>query len=420
MLERLPTTAQVSRTWRWVRWRTLVVGAVFLCGLAAFLLGADVSDRPGVPEASLLTKLYYTLSLFVLGGTDLGVPSGGSAGARTLLWGAYFVAPAVTATAVIEGVLRAVRPDRWALRRMRGHLVLAGCGKLGLQVLRRIRERAPRIPVVVVDARPDNPNLELARDVFGAHVVVGDVSHDAVLAACRLAHADHALLLVGDDFINLDTAAKVLQLAPRLRGRLVVHVADLRFVRVMADTRLAEDVTIFNTHQIAACHLVETKLLEHFHRTEPLDTVVIAGFGRFGQTVLDELQKRAAGKFERVLIIDLSCRQRVAVFEEQVGFQGTYRRHAIDGDLSDPVLWRELDERHRLGDCQPAFMIGSGDDGTNLQVAMWLHHRHPQALVVARTFRRSAFAQEVSREGGFEVFEVAELVTESIPDDWFM
>jgi Trk K+ transport system NAD-binding subunit len=371
-----------------------------------------------VADADFLTRAYYTIGLFVLGGLDLGVPQGGSSVGRAMLWTSYFMAPAITASAVIEGVLRAIGPRNWALRTMRHHIVIGGCGKLTMQYLRRLRENFPHKPVVIVDARSDGAHIEEAQDVYGATVVIGDIASKAQLRALRLEHADRAMLLTGDDFANLDAAATILGYAPHLAENIVAHVADLHFMRVLDKTQLSDQVQVFNTHEIAASHLVNTRLLQHFHRTEPLDTVVIAGFGRFGQTVLDRLQTHADGKFDRVVLIDVDCQRRTLLFEEQVGFGDGYSVECADGDLRDPDLWRRLDADCRFQDGEPAFVIGSGDSGTNMHTALWLQSKYPNAYVISRSFRRSRFAEEVSKEGGFEVFSVAELVVQSFPDSW--
>ena len=86
-------------------------------GLTACWAGVGVTDRDGVGQADFMTKVYYTLGLFVLGGLDLGVPQGGPRWAQALLWFAYFGAPAITTSALVEGVLRAIRPDAFRLRR---------------------------------------------------------------------------------------------------------------------------------------------------------------------------------------------------------------------------------------------------------------------------------------------------------------
>lgn len=412
------TRTKIERTWRWVRWRAMALVIVFLMGLWAFELGVGVSDRAGVPGGGTLTHAYYALGLFVLGGLDLGMPVAGPASGRAMLWFAYFAAPAITASAVTEAVLRALRPQRWALMRLNNHVVFAGAGKLTMQALRKLRARWPRKPVLIVERSADHPSLDEAQTLYDAVVVVGDIASDGLLATLRLDRADRFLALTGDDFVNLDAASKILAQAPHLENRIVAHVSDLHFLRVVEDTRLSRVVTVFNTHQIAAKHLVNEHLLRHFHDTKPLDTVIIGGFGRFGQTVLDQLQRHALESFDRVVLVDVECSRRALVFEEQVGFAEGYARHVVDGDIANPAVWKEIDERYQLAGKEPAFVIGSGDDGTNLHIAMWLKAKWPSALVVARSFRRSAFAEEVSTERDIACFSVAELVDESIPEVW--
>jgi hypothetical protein len=65
-----------------------------------------VSDRPEVLGAGILTHLYYSLGLFVLGGLDLGVPIDGPNGARIALWLAYFLAPLVTTGVLVQRASR--------------------------------------------------------------------------------------------------------------------------------------------------------------------------------------------------------------------------------------------------------------------------------------------------------------------------
>lgn len=394
--------------------RGLILGLVFGCGLGAFMLGVGTSERAGIAGAGFLTQIYYTLALFVLGGVDLGMPQGGPPLANALLWFAYFAAPTVTAASVIEGILRALGPERWMLRRLRGHVIIAGGGDIGQLCLSRLRQRDPNLPIVVVELEQDaRARLALHHQ---AHVLTGDIRSDAVLDLLRLPHAERVFLLTGDDFTNLDAAAKILKRVPALARRTVVHVSDLHFMRVMQDTKVARECEMFNSHDIAATHLVKTELLAHFQRTELRDVVVLAGFGRFCQSVLASLQELAGDKFGRVVIMDLEAGNRVAVFAQQVGFKGFYERQIIDGDLRDPRTWEAITG---LDVHEPVFILGCGDDGANLHTALWVHGAFPQAYVVARTFQRSSFADELGRDGGFLVFSVAELVARSVPGGWF-
>ena len=57
----------------------LPLGALFFfcSALVGFGMGVSVTERPALASAGILTKAYYSLSLFVVGGVDLGTPFGG-------------------------------------------------------------------------------------------------------------------------------------------------------------------------------------------------------------------------------------------------------------------------------------------------------------------------------------------------------
>lgn len=398
-------------------WRFGLPVLAFLLALGGFLSGVEPSERP-ITDGDWLTTLYYSLSLFLFGGTDLGIPKGGPAWGRFMLWSAYFLAPAIAATAVIDALLRMLSPER-RLRRLRDHVVVAGAGQLTTLYLQRLRKADARGPVVVVVPPGSSGSSSELRELYGARVIVGDVASPGVLRRLGIDRARRVLLLTDDDFSNLDAATQILAEAPHMGPDVVVHVSDLRFLHSMAGTRLARRCQIFNGHQIAASHLVQTSVLDHFRRTTPRDLVILAGFGRFGETVLEELQRGAAGSFDHVVIVDVDAERRVMVFEEEVGFSGDYRRDVLSGDLRDPSLWRTLADRVDLSHKEPVFLLGSGVDRTNLRTAMWLAQKYPRGFVMARSEARWTFAEEVSREAGIHTFSVAELVTQSMPMEWF-
>lgn len=402
-----------------IGWRGALLLLTFACGFIALSSGVELTDRPGVSGAGVLTRLYYAIGLFVLGGLDLGMPTGGPSWARDLLWAVYFAAPAITASAVIEGVLKVLEPQAWRLSRLRGHVIVSGAGRLSMLYLRRLRSVNSSVPIVVVHSGKAESFLEQARDIYRAEIIQGEITSRTLLNQLRLDRASRVVLLNESDVSNLDAATRVLSLEPRLQGNIVVHVADLRFMLGMSHTLVAKSCDIFNAHQIAARHLVETRVRRHFNHTLPRDRIILAGFGRFGQTVLEELQLQAPRSFDRCLLIDSQVDRACAEFAEQVGFLDSYQRSCVQGDMRDPRVWAALDKEHQLSACEPVIVVGSGDDDTNLRTAIWLQKRFPRALVIARSFRPSLFADDVSRESGFEMVSIADLLTASMPASWF-
>ena len=397
-------------------WRVLAFGAVWITGLIGFLAGTGVSEREvgGIAESA-----YYALGLFVLGGLDLGTPVGGPSYGRVLLWTAYFAAPLITASALIEAAARIISPLTLRIRPLSDHVVLGGAGRLTMLYVKKLRERDRRRTIVVVERTPNHPSLAELRSSYRALILNGDITSDETLRRLRLKRAQRVMLLTGDDFANLDSAAKIVKLAPGLSDRVVVHVADLGFMRDTAESSVARACEIFNGHEFAAMHLVRSHLVQRFHSTPDRDLVILAGFGRFGQTVLDQLQQHAGGRFGSVILIDGVASRNARFFDDQVGFEDGYDRLVIDGDLLDAAIWARVGEAVEAHGGDPVVIMGSGNDGTNLHAALLVRRRHPSAYVIVRSFRASPFTADIAAESGLHAFSLAELIEDGMPDAWF-
>ena len=413
-----PDPGRLSGAARSVRWRWLAAAIFLTCGFLGLASGVSLSERPDVGESGLLIMLYYALGLFVFGGLDVGFPVGGSPAGRVVLWVAYFGAPLLTASAVIEATMRLMRRDHWQLRRLSGHIVIVGGGNLTLTYLRVLRRKWPDVPVVVlVDAIEATRRQELEQ-TFGVIVVVGDATHEFMLRQLRLRRARRVVLLPDDSFQAFEAASKILRLYPSVESRIVLHSQNLRFMRTMEATSLGKRCVGFNCYHLAASGLVRDHLLQHFHQTGVKDVVVLAGFGRFGQTILEELQEHAAGEFGSVGIIDIDAERRVLVVQEQ-GYLGEgYHRVVVQGHVGHPDVWRKLAESVDLSVSEPTVILGTGSPEENLRAAMWVKRRWPNALVFARTNDVSMFATDVGREHGIKSISITQLVEENIPDSW--
>jgi len=400
-------------------WRSWTAILIFGAGFFGFVMGVNVSDRPDVVDTGLLTKAYYSLGLFVLGGMDLGTPTGGPLYARILLWIAYFAAPIWTASAVLETILHALRPPAWRVKSIKNKIVILGGGELTLGFLNRIAASGnSRKTIVIVDENL-HPELHKMRSYRGIRVFVVSGPQYHRLKRFPLHKAQKFLLLSEKDEINFEVASLLLEHDPSLGPKIVYHVSNLRFLRVLKDTRVARECTTFNQFELAATQLARKQMMQRFNETAHRDTVVLAGFGRFGQSILEQLERNASGAFNHVAIIDREAKQQALIADEHGVTKREYTRHTYEGDIDDPEVWQRLFSDVLTNDEEPVFVITTGDDQTNLRCAIWLRSKFSNALIISRTMAPSYFAKGVCDEHDVVSVNTAELVQASIPHAWF-
>lgn len=399
-------------------WRWAAVALIFLLGLVAFANGVALTERPGVTEAPMLERLYYILGLFVVGGLDLGVPMGGPMWAQSLLWTAFFGAPLLTASAVVEAVLRMLNPQQWLLRNLNDHIVIFGSGELTISYLRLLRRKNRKCPVVVVDTEFESIRQQELQQKYGAVTVVGDLNLGFLRNQLKLKRAKRVLLLGKNDFQAFEAATRVLETAPNLKFRLIVHCHNLRFMRTLLQTSLGRHCIIFNRYNMAGMAFVRRSLHKHFERTGGLDTVVIAGFGRFGQSVVEQLRQTQAQELEHVVIVDQDAERRMLVVEEQQQLQSNYERSVLRGDISNPDVWRRVASKVNLESENTVFILGTGSGRDNIRTALWLKQKYPASQVYVRSNTDSKFASSVGAEKGISAFSINGLLEDMIPVRW--
>ena len=350
-----------------VNWRWVAAATVFACGFVGFSGGVELSATDNVERANAFTRAYYTLGLFVVGGLDIGIPVRGPWWAMTMLWFAYFGAPLLTATAVIETIFHLMAPTRWQFRNLRDHIVVYGSSDQTLSYLRLLKKRSPRQRVVVVDNEFDPIREQELIETYGATPVVGDLTHEYLLDQLRIQHARRVILLGHNDFQAFEAATRILEMAPHLDQEVVLHIHNLRFMRSVQDTALVQKCVTFNTYNVAATAFVHGELVNHFARTVEKDTVVLAGFGRFGQSVLEELYVHAADAIRRVAVIDRDADRRILVVDEQQRVRTDDERSVFEGDISHPRVWEELAKQIDLSEDSPTIVLGTGQEQDNLR-----------------------------------------------------
>ena len=398
-------------------WRWIAVLILFLSALAGFASGVAVTHRPEIVDAGLAAQAYYSLGLFVIGGLDLGTPTGGPQFGRVLLWFAYFGAPLLTASALIEAVVRLISPSRWQLRRLRGHVVINGSGRLARAYLRALRQEDPDVRVVVVAMRIEDLAERELVDSFDATVLKADIRQPYVLEQLRVKRARRIVLLGDNDFRSFETASRIASFYPRATSKIILHCNNLRFLRSLEATELVRQFVSFNTYHLTAEALVREHLTDHFHKTADRDQVVLAGFGRFGQSVLEELDANSAKEIACVAVLDTDAQRRILVVDEQKRLAGTYRREVVEGDIGHPQTWQQLEKAVDLSIGEPAIVLGTGNSEQNLRTALWLRDNYPNAKLYMRTNGRSSLAQAMGEEFDIIDIGITQLLEDHLPKD---
>lgn len=405
----------------WVSRFALAVAA-FGLALYGFQSGVVVSDRPGAVGAGLLTHVYYSLGLFVLGGLDLGVPSEGPVGARIALWLAYFLAPLVTTGVLAESALRLLKPAWIQGRNLRDHIIVVGVGRLGELFLESLYavEKDPR--VLLVDTQESQRLLAKARNQYGAPYVCADIRNASTLQTLALDRAKGVALLTGDDLVNLEAAWAVLAAHPKMS--IVTHIDDIQMKRemdrLMGDTE-GQRIRAFNMHHMAADRLYDQHLAPRFKATSARDVVVLVGFGRFGQTMLEHLRREASGELERVVVIDRMAKRALAAFNMQTQ-ETAFPVTVVDGDAEDPSVWDQLDELLKHVAHPPVFIFGTDSDSLNLRLAMLLRKRSRSVEIFVRCFHESRFSAQLSKHYRFHVMALEQMMHEALEEQqkrWF-
>ena len=398
-------------------WRWFAAVGLFSLAMIGQGLGVELSERMG-QTSGWLTRAYYSMGLFVVGGLDIGVPTGGPEYARAFLWIAYFGAPLLTASAVIDALVRLVSPQSWQLRRMRDHIIVAGASALTRYYLQVLRAHDPDVQVVLVTNTPDSPEaLDIAQS-FQTIVISGAINGDFLVQNLRISKARRILLFGDNDYRSFEAAARMLERRPGIADRIVLHCHNLRFLRSMQETSLIKRISSFNAYHLAASGLVREHLLAHLEKTVERDVVVLAGFGRFGQTILEELQIRAADEMATVAIIDTDAKRRVLVVDEQERIDKSYRREVVEGDIADPDVWRRLSKNVDLSVGEPIIVLSTGNTAQNLRAGIWIKNNYPRAVVHVRTTGKSRLAAEVGKEYDINSISMTALVEEHMPAEW--
>ncbi len=277
------------------RWQWWLLGFLILLTFVCGVVGFRIYDVDNKLPGDFLDACYHTVQLFLVHEPTLSLPINWFLEiARWLALGLFGYAACSTGLRIFSTELRVM-----ALRRFRGHTILCGQGRTGLELARCTMANQPRRPLVVLLQPGDDSLLhefeglratvlvgrplsllERAGLARAARIIVaGEVDGDNVELALRavvLSHAARSASLpplnchvqVGD--VDLRDALRRRQL-PGTDGRCVVRFFDF-FEHAARDVLLNQGQLPLDHHGISA--------------TDPRQVhLIIIGFGGMGRAL---------------------------------------------------------------------------------------------------------------------------------------
>jgi hypothetical protein len=398
--------------------QVFLVLLVLVVAILAFRNGVNVSDRGDIPNDAFLMQLYYAIGLFALGGMDLGMPTGGPRVWQMALLATYFLAPALTAATVIEGLWRAIwlrLVDKWPWR---DHIVLAGGGRVARAVVAECLRAFPGTRILVVEKRVTDSMLSHFGPLKRVYLIGGDTTEPSTVEALRIGHARALMLLTNDELANVELAV---QSEAHFGGEnglpMLVRVADLDLTD-RANRMLAREgrQPCVNIHKAVAEKICRDSI-DYMKENEGRENLVFTGFGRFGQTYLRQFMKvRGTEHIDSIAIIDKD-----AELAWQRFFDGLSRDqrsqisdipvHRQSGLQEDPRVWAPILSGTGGGErplTNLVVLFGTNDDPSNLKAAMRVRDQSPEAYVMVRTFGASSFARQIGAEMNLEIVDIAQ------------
>jgi len=214
--------------------------------LAVWVFGTLITHRLGRGQWSLFECFYFTaITIFTVGYGELPhierVPGARGVTTAMIVLGVAAVAyvQAIVTALLVEGALgEAFRRNRMQkqIDKLRGHVVIAGCGSTGRYVVQELS--ATRREFVVID-RSETRLREVADECCRGEMfyVVGDATHDTALHSAGIARAGGVVAALTDDADNLyvTLSARALNANARIVTKAIASEAEGKMRRAGAN-----------------------------------------------------------------------------------------------------------------------------------------------------------------------------------------
>ena len=336
---------------------TLIILAV---SIFAFNNGVVVSSNLDIGSAGFPTQLYYAISLFFLNGLDMGMPQGGGVILRNLLFICYFIAPLMTAIAIIETIIISVTTQKFK-KKPKNHIIFVGSGNLTLKEVKKLKNEK----IIVIDKAENHKNKEELK-VLVSEYIVGDIKDESIQRRVNVDEAKEVFLFTNKDEVNINTAL-VLK-----NENIVVRAEDLEMIDLFKDR-----FNIRSVHEENAISLINSSNLLSKSK------IVIYGFGRFGQNILRQLCLNKESLLKEVIIVDSEIARQWWFFKDRLDTDFSFEFTLIEKNQLDNSALNDIKKKTNLDkDSAIVFCVSHGNYN-NIKTANILrkHYKDPSVYI---------------------------------------
>jgi len=384
-------------------WKSGLFILVIVVSYICFLFTDNLQS--GVP-AKYLEALYYSVSLFVFGGTDIGHPYGATKFVHFLLWICYFLAPLLTISFVYEIIQDRILNQlkmKW-----KNHIVICGFGRNGKLVYQLLRTKWARNQrIIVIENNLNNPYTELLTKDRKTWWLRSDFTKKMVLEDARIEDAKSVFITTNHDINNINAMFEIQEMENKNPDlKVFVHIGDLDLQKNMVETLSEEEkyknVKLFNGYRAVTKLLYEEMIVEEKVLSEEGNIFLIMGFGRFGEMIFTHIMSDShRTKQDTIYIVTLNHSNYLQRYKYKWGrleFKGDCKiEDEIEGDMENPEIWYEL--ARKIGHHNKKRIIiftCQDDDIANLNTAISLKISGPEqfrhSIIYCRMYSDTARA----------------------------
>ena len=400
---------------------------VFIFSGIGYLGDIGTTQAELFSDSGVVGWIYYTASLFVFGGTDMGLPvyQGYNLLAYYSLWASYLLAPLVTTTVVADALIKLIKTRDNSMTLVSDHLILIGSSDLAEAYLRAVKIVEPEKQVLWVRQSIDFPPegvFDFSRKGDGIIQLDINLFRGEALAVLMPDRASHAVLICDADLTNLEVGWLLYEACPSLVS--AVHVADSSLLRpvnrIVKEALKAGGVrppSAFSMHRIASLQLYDEKLAPHFEQTEKPDHLVIVGFGRFAHTVLELISVAATDQIKRCIVVAPAASRALRKFTAEVPID-EFEVVGVDGVLDDPKTWDAVAALFDDCDEPPVVVFADADALTNFRIARLANILGQDTRLFLRCFNSTGFTVSLADQMGIELLCFKDMLDGALQDHY--